>query len=141
VIEAVVERLDVKQTLLSAVEDAVGAGCLLATNTSSLSLARIAEPLREPGRLVGLHFFNPADRMPLVEVVHAPGTDPGAVDVAAELARGWGKVAVRVADSPGFIVNRVARPFYGEGLLAVEERVADAPTVDAVLRECAGFRL
>ncbi|MEW1723649.1 3-hydroxyacyl-CoA dehydrogenase [Streptomyces sp. NPDC093109] len=141
VAEAVVERLAVKQELFAALEDTVADDCLLATNTSSLSVTAVAGALRLPGRLVGLHFFNPAPLLPLVEVVSGAATEPAAAERAYATARAWGKTPVRCADTPGFIVNRVARPFYAEALRVYEEGAADPATIDAVLRECGGFRM
>ncbi|WP_338671392.1 3-hydroxyacyl-CoA dehydrogenase [Streptomyces sp. SCSIO 30461] len=141
VVEAVVERLDAKQELFTALEKTVSDGCLLATNTSSLSVTAIAGALRVPGRFVGLHFFNPAPLLPLVEVVSGFATDEQAAVRAYETAKAWGKTPVRCADTPGFIVNRVARPFYAEALRIHEERGADPATIDAVLRESGGFRM
>ncbi|MFJ2771477.1 3-hydroxyacyl-CoA dehydrogenase [Streptomyces sp. NPDC087300] len=141
VVEAVLEQLDVKQRLFQDLEDVVAEDCLLATNTSSLSVTAIAGALRNPGRFVGLHFFNPAPLLPLVEVVSGFATDESAATRAYETAKGWGKTPVRCADTPGFIVNRVARPFYAEALRGYEERVADPATIDAVLRECGGFKM
>ncbi|QQC90382.1 3-hydroxyacyl-CoA dehydrogenase [Streptomyces alfalfae] len=141
VIEAVLERLDVKQQLFRQLEDIVAEDCLLATNTSSLSVTAIAGALREPGRFVGLHFFNPAPLLPLVEVVSGFATEERAATRAYATAKAWGKTPVRSADTPGFIVNRVARPFYAEALRLCEERVADPATIDAVLRECGGFTM
>ncbi|MFD7662474.1 3-hydroxyacyl-CoA dehydrogenase [Streptomyces sp. NPDC059788] len=141
VIEAIVEELDAKQQLFAALEDVVGADCLLATNTSSLSVTAVAGALRLPGRFVGLHFFNPAPLLPLVEVVSAFTTSPAAAGTAYETAAAWGKSPVRSADTPGFIVNRIARPFYAEALRLYEERAEDPATIDAVLRESCGFRM
>ncbi|UNO41010.1 3-hydroxyacyl-CoA dehydrogenase [Streptomyces sp. MST-110588] len=141
VIEAIVEELTAKQELFHALEDVVGEDCLLATNTSSLSVTAVAGALRHPGRFVGLHFFNPAPLLPLVEVVSGFATDPAAATTAYETAAAWGKTPVRSADTPGFIVNRIARPFYAEALRLYEERAADPATIDAVLRESAGFRM
>lgn len=141
VVEAVVERLEVKQELFRALEDVVGDDCLLATNTSSLSVTAVGGALRAPGRFVGLHFFNPAPLLPLVEVVSGFATDAASATRAYETARAWGKTPVACADTPGFIVNRVARPFYAEALAVHEERGADPATVDAVLRESGGFRM
>lgn len=141
VVEAVLERLTVKQELFAALEDIVGEDCVLATNTSSLSVTAVAGPLRHPGRVVGLHFFNPAPLMPLVEVVSGHATDEPAATRARETAAAWGKTPVRCADTPGFVVNRVARPFYAEALRVHEERAADPATIDAVLRESGGFRM
>ncbi|GAA1431116.1 3-hydroxyacyl-CoA dehydrogenase [Streptomyces thermospinosisporus] len=141
VVEAVLERLDVKQELFRALEDIVGDDCLLATNTSSLSVTAIGGALRVPGRFVGLHFFNPAPLMPLVEVVSGFATDAGCAERACETARAWGKTPVACADTPGFIVNRIARPFYAEAFAVYESRGADPATIDAVLRESGGFRM
>ncbi|NEY32401.1 3-hydroxyacyl-CoA dehydrogenase [Streptomyces sp. PRKS01-65] len=141
VVEAVAERLDVKQELFRELEDVVGADCLLATNTSSLSVTAVAGGLRAPGRLVGLHFFNPAPLMPLVEVVSGFATDVASATRAYETARAWGKTPVACADTPGFIVNRVARPFYAEAFAVYEAQAADPATIDAVLRESGGFRM
>lgn len=141
VIEAVLEQLPVKQELFTALEGVVGEDCLLATNTSSLSVTAIAGALRHPGRFVGLHFFNPAPLLPLVEVVSGFATEEAAATRAYETAKAWGKTPVRCTDTPGFIVNRIARPFYAEAFAVYEERGADAATIDAVLRECGGFRM
>ncbi|OKH99977.1 3-hydroxyacyl-CoA dehydrogenase [Streptomyces sp. CB02923] len=141
VIEAIVEDLGAKQQLFAALEDVVEDGCLLATNTSSLSVTAVAGPLRLPGRFVGLHFFNPAPLLPLVEVVSGFTTDTATASLAYETAAAWGKSPVRSADTPGFIVNRIARPFYAEALRLYEERAADPATLDAVLRESCGFRM
>ncbi|MFJ6085604.1 3-hydroxyacyl-CoA dehydrogenase [Streptomyces sp. NPDC092369] len=141
VVEAVLERLDVKQELLRALEDLVDEDCLLATNTSSLSVTAIGGALRNPGRLVGLHFFNPAPLLPLVEVVSGFATDVTSATRAYEMARAWGKTPVACADTPGFIVNRLARPFYAEAFAVYEAQGADPATIDAVLRESGGFRM
>jgi 3-hydroxybutyryl-CoA dehydrogenase len=143
VVEAVVEDLAVKQDLLRAVEDVTGQGVgrevVLASNTSSLSVTALAAGLRRPGLLVGLHFFNPAPRMSLVEVVRGDATDPKVVDTATELVRDWGKTPVLCSSTPGFVVNRVARPFYGEAQRLAEVGAAAPATIDAVLREAGGF--
>ncbi|MGC9501542.1 3-hydroxyacyl-CoA dehydrogenase [Streptomyces sp. WG7] len=141
VVEAVVERLDVKQELFRALEDVVGDDCLLATNTSSLSVTAVGGALRDPGRFVGLHFFNPAPLLPLVEVVSGFATDRASATRAYETARAWGKTPVACADTPGFVVNRVARPFYAEAFSVYEAQAADPATIDAVLRESGGFRM
>ncbi|MFI5756005.1 3-hydroxyacyl-CoA dehydrogenase [Streptomyces sp. NPDC051569] len=141
VVEAVLEQLPVKRELFAALEDIVADDCLLATNTSSLSVTAVAGALRLPGRFVGLHFFNPAPLLPLVEVVSGFATEDAAALSVYETARAWGRTPVRCADTPGFIVNRVARPFYAEALRVYEERAADPATIDAVLRECGGFRM
>ncbi|MER7403293.1 3-hydroxyacyl-CoA dehydrogenase [Streptomyces sp. NPDC000070] len=141
VVEAVLERLDVKQELFRALEGIVDDDCLLATNTSSLSVTAIGGALRVPGRFVGLHFFNPAPLLPLVEVVSGFATDVTYATRAYEAARAWGKTPVACADTPGFIVNRIARPFYAEAFAVYEAQGADPATIDAVLRESGGFRM
>ncbi|WP_030344281.1 3-hydroxyacyl-CoA dehydrogenase [Streptomyces sp. NRRL S-1022] len=141
VVEAVLERLDVKQRLFGELEEIVADDCLLATNTSSLSVTAIGGALRHPGRFVGLHFFNPAPLLPLVEVVSGFATDVTSATRAYETARAWGKTPVACADTPGFIVNRVARPFYAEAFAVYESQGADPATIDAVLRESGGFRM
>ncbi|MFE0383316.1 3-hydroxyacyl-CoA dehydrogenase [Streptomyces bungoensis] len=141
VVEAVLERLDVKQQLFRDLEEIVGEDCLLTTNTSSLSVTAVGGALRHPGRFVGLHFFNPAPLLPLVEVVSGFATDVTSATRAYETARAWGKTPVACADTPGFIVNRIARPFYAEAFAVLESQAADPATVDAVLRECGGFRM
>ncbi|MFJ8634944.1 3-hydroxyacyl-CoA dehydrogenase [Streptomyces sp. NPDC093568] len=141
VVEAVLERLDVKQQLFRELEGVVGEDCLLATNTSSLSVTAIGGALANPGRFVGLHFFNPAPLLPLVEVVSGFATDVTSATRAYETARAWGKTPVACADTPGFIVNRIARPFYAEAFAVYEAQGADPATIDAVLRECGGFRM
>lgn len=141
VIEAAAESLDLKRELFTALEATVRDGCVLATNTSSLSVTAIAGALRRPERCVGMHFFNPAPAMRLVEVVSGLATAPEVAAAIGALAQDWGKTAVQVPSTPGFLVNRVARPFYGEALRALEERAADPATIDAVLREAGGFRL
>ncbi|MEU1569870.1 3-hydroxyacyl-CoA dehydrogenase [Streptomyces collinus] len=141
VVEAVLERLDVKQELFRDLEGIVSDDCLLATNTSSLSVTAIGGALRAPGRFVGLHFFNPAPLLPLVEVVSGFATDVTHATRAYETARAWGKTPVACADTPGFIVNRIARPFYAEAFAVYEAQGADPATIDAVLRESGGFRM
>ncbi|MFI6941473.1 3-hydroxyacyl-CoA dehydrogenase [Streptomyces sp. NPDC050418] len=141
VVEAIVEQLAAKQALFGDLEKVVADDCLLATNTSSLSVTAVAGALRVPGRFVGLHFFNPAPLLPLVEVVSGFATDRSAATRAYDTARAWGKTPVRCADTPGFIVNRIARPFYAEAFRLYEEQAADPATIDAVLRESGGFRM
>jgi 3-hydroxybutyryl-CoA dehydrogenase len=141
VVEAVLERLDVKQQLFRELEEIVSDDCLLATNTSSLSVTAIGGALARPGRFLGLHFFNPAPLLPLVEVVSGFATDVTSATRAYETARAWGKTPVACADTPGFIVNRIARPFYAEAFAVHEAQGADPATIDAVLRESGGFRM
>lgn len=139
VIEAVAESVTVKRELFAQLEAVVDDDTVLGTNTSSLSVTAIAAGLRHPGRVIGLHFFNPAPRMQLVEVVHGEDTDERVVEGCAELVRAWGKTPVRCGSTPGFVVNRVARPFHGEAQRVVEDGMADPATVDLVLREVGGF--
>jgi 3-hydroxybutyryl-CoA dehydrogenase len=141
VIEAIVEDLDAKQDVFRALEDIVGPTTILATNTSSLSVTAIAGALQAPERIVGMHFFNPPVVMPLVEVVRGAATADAVVADVVALAAAWGKTPVVCASTPGFIVNRVARPFYGEALRLLGEGAADAPTIDATVREAGGFRM
>ncbi|KPH99238.1 3-hydroxybutyryl-CoA dehydrogenase [Actinobacteria bacterium OV450] len=141
VVEAVVEDVAVKRAVFEALEDVVAPDTLLATNTSSLSVTELAAGLAHPGRFLGLHFFNPAPLLPLVEVVSGFATDPAAAELAYRTVLSWGKTPVRCADTPGFIVNRIARPFYAEAFAVYEERGADPATIDAVLRESGGFKM
>ena len=141
VIEAIVEDLAAKRALFAQLEPLVDAGAILATNTSSLSITALAQGMRRPGRVVGMHFFNPVPLMPLVEVVSGLATDPAVAATVAATAGAWGKTPVHAASTPGFIVNRCARPFYAEALRLLAERAADPATLDAVLREAGGFRM
>ena len=138
VIEAAPEDIGIKQSLFKAVEAVAAPDAVLATNTSTLSVARIAAGLARPGRVCGMHFFNPAPLMPLVEVIRGPATEADAAALVTALATAWGKTPVAAADRPGFIVNRVARPFYGEALRALGEGLADAVAIDRLARD-AGF--
>ncbi len=141
VVEAIVERLEVKRQVFAALEEIVAPDAILASNTSSLSLTAIAAGLKHPGRVAGLHFFNPAPVMKLVEIVCGLASDRAVLDTLFDTALAWGKAPVHATSTPGFIVNRVARPFYGEGLRLLEEGAADAATIDAVMREAGGFRM
>jgi len=132
VVEAIVERIEAKQDLFSALEAVIAGDAVLATNTSSLSVGKIAEGLDRPERLVGLHFFNPAPAMKLVEIVAHDGTDAAVSTRARDLTEAAGKTVVQAPDSPGFIVNRCARPFYGEALAMLEEG-RSAAEIDAAL--------
>lgn len=140
-IEAVVEKLEVKNELFSKIETWLGEDAVLATNTSSLSVTAIAAACKHPQRVIGLHFFNPAFLMPLVEVIPAVQTKNDLPDELVNLMRTWGKVPVVAKDTPGFIVNRVARPFYGESLRILEEGIADIPTIDWALKNFGNFRM
>lgn len=141
VIEAIVEDLQVKQTLFQDLQAVVSERCILASNTSSLSITAIGAALQRPQRLAGLHFFNPAPLMALVEVVAGLATDASVIDTLMATAAAWGKSPVRAQSTPGFIVNRVARPFYAEALRVLQEGGADCATLDAVMREAGGFRM
>jgi 3-hydroxybutyryl-CoA dehydrogenase len=140
-IEAVVEKLDVKQDIFKRLEAIVPKDCILATNTSSLSIASISAALDKPGRFLGIHFFNPAPLMPLVEIVPGVATQDDITESAQTLIDDWGKTTVLAKDTPGFIVNRVARPFYSECIRMYEEGVADVPTIDWAMKELGGFRM
>jgi 3-hydroxybutyryl-CoA dehydrogenase len=141
VIEAIVETLDVKQASFAALEKVVGERCVLATNTSSLSVASIGAACADPSRVLGVHFFNPPTVLPLVEIVPGVRTSAPAVTATRALIDTWGKTTVIAADTPGFIVNRVARPFYGESIRLLEEGVADCATIDWAMKERGGFRM
>jgi len=141
VIEAIVENLEIKQDLLRQLEALCGADCILASNTSSISITRLGAGMARPERLVGMHFFNPAPVMALVEVVKGLASDPQVVDCVLATAAAWGKQPVLARSTPGFIVNRVARPFYAESLRLLQEGVADCASLDALLREAGGFAM
>ncbi len=141
VIEAIVENLGVKQQVFAALEKQVCDECVLATNTSSLSVTAIAASCAKPERVLGLHFFNPPPLMALVEVIPAIQTNEKTLADAKELMKSWGKIPVIAKDTPGFIVNRVARPFYGEALRIYEEGIADMATIDWALTAIGGFRM
>ncbi|MBL7717288.1 MAG: 3-hydroxybutyryl-CoA dehydrogenase [Flavipsychrobacter sp.] len=141
IIEAIVEKLEIKKSVFAEVEKIVGPGCVLASNTSSLSITSIAAACGKASRVLGLHFFNPAPVMALVEVIPAVQTDEALVGAAVDLMRAWGKVPVVAKDTPGFIVNRVARPFYSEAIRIYEEGVADMATIDWAMTELGGFRM
>ena len=141
VIEAVVERMDVKRQIFAALEAVVADDCLLASNTSSLSVTEMAAELKHPERFLGLHFFNPAGLMPLVEVVAALQSDAQVLDEGMALMQRWRKHPVRCSDTPGFIVNRVARPFYVESFRLLEERLLAPKALDCALRDGGGFRM
>ena len=140
VIEAIAERLDVKRATFRSIEQVVGPACILATNTSSLSVASIGAACEAPERVLGVHFFNPAPLMRLVEIIPGVRTSSEAVRTARALVESWGKITVLASDTPGFVVNRIARPFYGEALRIVEDGDADPATVDWALR-ARGFRM
>ena len=140
VVEAIVENLSVKRSLFQELEGLVSEHCVLATNTSSISVTAIANGLKHPERMVGMHFFNPVPLMKLVEVVSGLQTDAGVAKSIFDLAQAWGKTAVYARSTPGFIVNRIARPFYAETLALLQEQAAQPAQLDAVLRGV-GFRM
>lgn len=141
VVEAIVEHLDAKQQLFASLEAIVSDSCILATNTSSISITAIGAKLALPQRLVGMHFFNPVPLMALVEVISGLATSAAVADCIVATAAAWDKLPVRATSTPGFIVNRVARPFYAEGLRLLLERAADPASLDAVMRDTGGFRM
>jgi len=139
VIEAIAEDLEAKRTLVARLQQVVPAGCIIATNTSSLSITAIAAGSARPDRVVGMHFFNPPARMKLVEVVSGVETAPEVSRAVFDTAEAWGKKAATARSTPGFIVNRIARPFYGEAWMVLSENAASPATLDAIVRDCGGF--
>ena len=140
-IEAIIEDLEVKQQLFKDLEQIISNNAVIATNTSSLSIASIASALKFPKRCLGVHFFNPAPLMPLVEIIPAVQTDDTVYNQVFKMIKSWGKTPVKAKDTPGFIVNRVARPFYGEALRILEEGIADVATIDWAMTELGGFKM
>ncbi|MCT4560392.1 MAG: 3-hydroxyacyl-CoA dehydrogenase NAD-binding domain-containing protein [Crocinitomicaceae bacterium] len=141
VIEAIVEKIEVKHDVFKKLESAVGENCILASNTSSLSIASIGSALKKSDRIIGIHFFNPAPLMPLVEIIPSVQTSQETLETAKNLIDSWGKTTVVCKDTPGFIVNRGARPFYGEALRIYEEGIADFATIDWAMTEIGGFKM
>jgi 3-hydroxybutyryl-CoA dehydrogenase len=141
IIEAIIENLEVKKKVFAQLESITSPTCILASNTSSLSIASIASACKKSERVIGIHFFNPAPLMPLVEIIPAVQTSETTKIASRKLIDSWGKVTVLAKDTPGFIVNRVARPFYGEALRIYEEGVADFATIDWAMTEMGGFRM
>lgn len=141
VVEAIVEDLDAKKSTLRRVEEIVSSQCLITSNTSSLSITSLASVLRRPERFLGMHFFNPAPLLPLVEIVPGIRTSTATTKSALEITEKWQKTPVLAKDTPGFIVNRIARPFYSEPLRMLEEGIANVPTIDWAMREIGGFRM
>jgi 3-hydroxybutyryl-CoA dehydrogenase len=141
VIEAIVEEIDHKQIAFKSMEAIVDSTTILASNTSSLSISAMGAQIRHPHRIVGIHFFNPAPLMRLVEIIPAIQTAPDVVAQAKAMIDSWGKTTVLAQDTPGFIVNRVARPYYGEALRMLEEGMADVATIDWAMRDLGGFRM
>jgi 3-hydroxybutyryl-CoA dehydrogenase len=140
-IEAIIENLEIKQKVFSELETYVSDSCIIASNTSSLSIASIASSLQKPERCIGIHFFNPAPLMKLVEVIPAVQTSQEVLSKSVNTISDWKKVVAVAKDTPGFIVNRVARPFYGESLRIYEEGLADFATIDWSLKTLGGFRM
>ena len=141
VIEAIVENLEVKHKVFQSLEAIVSDECILASNTSSLSITSLAACLQKPERFIGVHFFNPAPLMKLVEIIPAVQTSAEVLQKTQETIDSWKKVTVKVKDTPGFIVNKVARPFYSEAIKMYEEGTADFATIDWAMKEIGGFRM
>lgn len=141
VIEAIIENLEVKHAVFKKVEEVVDDSCILASNTSSLSIASISAVLNKPSRFLGIHFFNPAPLMALVEIIPGVQTSSEVTETVKDEILSWNKKAVIVKDTPGFIVNRVARPFYGEALRIYEEGIADFATIDWAMTHFGGFKM
>ncbi len=141
VIEAIIEKLEIKQHVFAELEKLVKNECVLASNTSSLSITSIASTVTRPQNVIGIHFFNPATLMPLVEIIPGLATNQEIVKPIKQLIDSWGKVTVIAKDTPGFIVNRVARPFYSEALRIADEQIADYATIDWAMKEIGGFKM
>ena len=141
VIEAIVENLEIKQDLFLQMESMVSDDCILATNTSSLSVAKIASVCKLKSRIIGIHFFNPVPLMKLVEIIPTEEANGKLLLEVKSILKGWGKSVVTAKDTPGFIVNRVVRPYYGEALRIYEKGIADFATIDWAMKEFGGFRM
>tara|TARA_B100000427_G_C15466620_1_gene576541 strand:- start:194 stop:1345 length:1152 start_codon:yes stop_codon:yes gene_type:complete len=141
IIEAIIENLEVKRKIFGEIDKLVNEDCILASNTSSLSIASIAAACKKAERVIGIHFFNPAPLMPLVEIIPAVQTSDKTLKNTKNIIDKWGKTTVIAKDTPGFIVNRVARPFYGEAIRIYEEGIANFSTIDWSLKEIGGFRM
>jgi 3-hydroxybutyryl-CoA dehydrogenase len=141
VIEAIIENIDVKRKLFSDLENYVAPDTILASNTSSLSIASIAASCEKPERVIGIHFFNPAPLMQLVEVIPAVQTSTKVLEKTTQIIADWKKTVAVAKDTPGFIVNRVARPFYSEAIRMYEEGIADFATIDSAMKTLGGFRM
>lgn len=141
VFEAITENLQAKKDQLARIEGIVNRSCILATNTSSLSIASLSSALKKPRRFIGVHFFNPAPVMNLVEITPGISTSEKVTENVQTLINNWKKVSVIAKDTPGFIVNRVARPFYGEALRIYEEGIANMATIDWAMKELGGFKM
>ena len=141
IIEAILENLDIKKNVFSTLEKFVSDECIIASNTSSLSIASIASSLQRPERCIGIHFFNPAPLMQLVEVIPAIQTSEETIKISIKTIKDWGKTVAVAKDTPGFIVNRVARPFYGEALRIYEEGIASFSEIDSAMKEIGNFKM
>jgi len=141
IIEAIIEDLNAKADVFSKIEKIVNKECIIASNTSSLSITALASSIEKNNRFIGLHFFNPANLMPLVEIIPAIQTSNDTIEKSSNFLKIMEKVVVKAKDTPGFIVNRVARPFYGEAIRIYEEGIANIPTVDWAMKEIGGFRM
>ncbi|MEM6766827.1 MAG: 3-hydroxyacyl-CoA dehydrogenase NAD-binding domain-containing protein [Bacteroidota bacterium] len=141
IIEAIIENPGIKKKVFQELELHVDERCIIASNTSSLSITSLGAALEKPERFLGIHFFNPAPLMALVEIIPAIQTDPSITQGARSIINDWGKITVLVKDTPGFIVNKVARPFYSEALRMYEEGIADIPTIDWAMKDLGGFRM
>lgn len=141
IIEAIIENLDIKKSVFTELETIVSPECVLASNTSSLSITSIASCCKLPQRVIGIHFFNPAPLMPLVEIIPGIATNETLAGLCKNLIASWGKVPVICKDAPGFIVNRIARPYYGEAMRIYEEGIADIATIDWAMKTIGGFKM
>jgi 3-hydroxybutyryl-CoA dehydrogenase len=141
IIEAIVENLEVKKKVFASLESIVDEQCVLASNTSSLSITSIAAACKFPERVIGIHFFNPATLMPLVEIIPGIATETSLAEICKSLILQWKKVPVICKDTPGFIVNRIARPYYGEAMRICEEGIADMATIDWAMKTVGGFKM
>ncbi len=139
IIEAIVEKPEIKSAVFRALEKIVSPNCILASNTSSLSIASLAAVCEKPDRFIGIHFFNPAPVMKLVEIIPSVQTSEATRDLSLSIVQSWGNTTVLAKDTPGFIVNRVARPFYGEALRIFDEGIADMATIDHAMKSLGGF--
>jgi 3-hydroxybutyryl-CoA dehydrogenase len=141
VIEAVVENISIKKEFFQSLESVISSDAVVGTNTSSLSVTSLSSAFKNPARFLGIHFFNPAPLMPLVEIVPTLSTSPSVLNLTEELIKSWGKITVRTKDTPGFIVNRVARPYYSEALRIADEGIADYATIDHAMKTQGGFKM
>jgi 3-hydroxybutyryl-CoA dehydrogenase len=141
IIEAIIENLEIKKKVFAEFENIVSDDCVLATNTSSLSIASVSSACKKPERVLGIHFFYPAQIMPLVEIISSLSTNESVLNEAKKLIDSWGKITVVAKDTPGFIVNRIARPYYGEAIRIFEEGIASIATIDWSMKELGGFKM